>query len=55
MNARTVAMLLIDRQRDLAANEEDIRKYSARLAELMAERNEIKDDIAGLERLANEG
>lgn len=50
MSLRLIRQLLTARQRDLADNELDIEKYSAKLAELQAERGEIIEDIAGLNR-----
>lgn len=47
---RMIRQLLTARQRDLADVELDLEKYSAKLAELRAERGEIIEDIAGLER-----
>jgi len=50
MSLRLIRQLLTARQRDLADNELDIEKYTAKLAALKAERGEIIEDIAGLER-----
>jgi len=47
---RMIRQLLTARRRDLADNELDQAKYSAKLAELRAERGEIIEDITGLER-----
>ena len=49
-----IRQLLTARQRDLADVELDIEKYSAKLVELRAERGEIIEDIAGLERRLSE-
>jgi chromosome segregation ATPase len=48
MNLRLFRQLLTARQRDLADNELDIEKVSAKLAALKAERATIKEDIDGL-------
>ena len=52
---RMIRQLLTARQRDLADVELDLAKYSAKLAELRAERGEIIEDIKNLEERLYEG
>ena len=54
MSLRLIRQLLTARQRDLADNELDIQKYTAKLAALKAERATIIEDIDGLERRIEE-